>query len=530
MRIIQSSWSCNQQSLLTSKSGWLSPEYNLMAWTLSCLQLKQYYKDVVLYCDSVSAKTLIDDLQLPYTEVVCNLDVLNSYHPQLWALPKIHAYSQQEKPFLHVDGDVFIWEKFNKDLISSGLIAQNVESATNYYETIMSSLEANLSYFPKEIKTERESKNPIIAYNAGIFGGNNVTFFKEYAAKAFEFVNKNVSNLSKINVTNFNIFFEQYLFYCLAKQQNHNVGVLIPEVIEDNQYMGFGDFTKVPFEKKYLHLLGTYKKSEFVSNQLANKLREDYPYYYYRIIELFKKQQVPLLKDYYYDNWYQKDLRCRAIALKKCYTTNNIEKEENSLEKLRWSNTLTPSHLIEKNNKKALDELQLKDLDLFCQKINSITRSKFSLISTDYLYARDLNVNQYFQYLFEDVKNIYSKKLITDDTIEIIESNYDWSAYLKEKNNEELRAKMMLEKNPLNTSMVIVAECDRNGFSITTVDSLDLILLKILEKTKTIQELLNELSDYFDESELNESKSKFEKLIFGRIKLGLHMKSIRVIF
>jgi len=110
MNIIQSSWACNQPDLLTANSGWLAPEYNLMSWALSCLQLKQYYPDVVLYSDSVSAKMLIDTLQLPYTEVVCNLDVLNKYHPQLWALPKIHTYSQQETPFLHVDG-MFLYGK-----------------------------------------------------------------------------------------------------------------------------------------------------------------------------------------------------------------------------------------------------------------------------------------------------------------------------------------------------------------------------------------------------------------------------------
>ncbi|TRX26596.1 hypothetical protein FNW25_08215 [Flavobacterium franklandianum] len=235
MNIIQSSWACNQPDLLTSNSGWLAPEYNLMSWTLSCLQLKQYYPNVGLYCDSVSAKTLIDVLQLPYSSVICNLDVLNTYNPKLWALPKIHAYSQQEKPFLHVDGDVFIWKKFDDELLKSGLIAQNLESATNYYEEIMKSFESKLTYFPEEIIIERELKKPILAYNAGIFGGTDVSFFKEYTEKAFEFVNKNISNLSVINVVNFNIFFEQYLFYCLAKKKKLNVNVLIPEIIGDNE-------------------------------------------------------------------------------------------------------------------------------------------------------------------------------------------------------------------------------------------------------------------------------------------------------
>ena len=43
-------------------------------------------------------------------------------------------------------------------------------------------------------------------------------------------------------------------------------------VVIDDEYKGFGEFDKVPYEKKYLHLLSDYKKSEFMCNELANKL------------------------------------------------------------------------------------------------------------------------------------------------------------------------------------------------------------------------------------------------------------------
>ena len=217
-----------------------------------------------MYCDNSSKKILIDILQLPYDNVICNLDKLNTYHSQLWALPKIYAYSQQKSPFLHVDGDVFVWQKFDENLLTSNLIAQNVEAATIYYDTIMKSLESSLIYFPNEIIVERKQRNPILAYNAGIFGGKDINFFREYTKKAFEFVDKNNMNLSKIDVTNFNIFFEQYLFYCLAKSKKKIVNVLIPEIIGDNQYKAFGDFSRVPYEKKYLHLIETYIKNLFV--------------------------------------------------------------------------------------------------------------------------------------------------------------------------------------------------------------------------------------------------------------------------
>lgn len=155
MRFIQSFWSCNQSNLMYFPAGWVSPEYNLMSWALSCLQLRKYYKEVTLYADSTAANMLIDTLALPYTNVVCDLDKLNNYNTQLWALPKLHAYANQESPFLHVDGDVFIWERFDEKLLCGSLIAQNEEAATDYYERILESLESELSYFPPEIVAER---------------------------------------------------------------------------------------------------------------------------------------------------------------------------------------------------------------------------------------------------------------------------------------------------------------------------------------------------------------------------------------
>jgi hypothetical protein len=525
MKIIQSAWACNQSNLLTSNSGWLSPEYNLMSWTLSCLQLKQHYPELVLYCDNVSARMLIDTLQLPYSEVVCNLDSLNIYHPQLWALPKISAYSQQDKPFLHVDGDVFIWKRFEDDLLNGKLIAQNIEAATDYYEKIMRSLESSLNYFPEEIINERKSKNPILAYNAGIFGGSDISFFKEYTAKAFEFVGKNTLNLSKINVSDFNIFFEQYLFYCLVKKNKKKVSVLLPETIGDNQYKGFGDFARVPYEKHYLHLLGSYKRNEFVCKQMANRLRQDYPEYYYRIIELFKKNKLSLFKNYYdIENTSEKYLVTRYN-----YLRNNlfkIEKQE-SIKSMKFH---SKRNLKNELGNLILNKHQFIDFDIFCSKIDSIIKIDFSIISKDYLYARDCNSSFSFQYLFENKKDVYLKKLIREDNYQIIESTYNWSSFIEKQKVKKEGEVVKLEESQARINTIIIPECDQDRFSLAYIDSLDMLILEILSKIKTIRELFNELKNHFEKDELNKSSIEFEKLIFGRIKLGLHIKSIKLIY
>lgn len=538
MKIIQSSWSCNQTDLLRFNAGWYSPEYNLMGWALSCLQLKKYYPEVVLYADSVAAEILIDTLQLPYTEVVCNLDKLNIVHPQLWALPKIHSYSQQYTPFLHVDGDVFIWKPFDDNLLKKELITQNLEVSTDYYETHMKALEAKLIYFPPEIIAERKKNNPIYAYNAGVFGGSDMQFFQKYTQKAIGFIKKNKNVLSQINVGVFNIFFEQYLFYALVKKYKKKVGVLLEEVIGDNEYIGFGDFTEVPHNKQYLHLLGVFKRDKTVCEQMSDRLRLDYPEYYYRIIDLFKKKRISLKKDYYYfiDNPSEKGLTERYTFLKTRFKKNelvvlvNPKLEEHC--KLNLSSNLmkavfaTIEH-VEKNfqNEEFSYELR-EDIQLFETKLDILLNQKFIHYSREYLYGRDLNYIQYFQLIFEDPKIGFDIKLVADSLLEMIECKYNWNEVYQSYIDQTI-IKSQLNIEPSNIYTAIIPECDLQGYSLINMDDLDLLLIQNLKNPFSINELLNEVKQSFDPIDLEDSLAEFEILILGRIKRLLQTKIIK---
>ncbi len=487
-----------------------------MSWALSCLQLKKYYSQVELYSDKITSDLLINQLNLPYSTVHCELDVLNKYDKELWAIPKIYAYSKQNQPFLHVDGDVYIWDAFDHNLISNNLIAQNLESATNHYNSIMLDLERHLNYFPPEILEERKNNNPILAYNAGIFGGADYDFFKTYCEKAFTFVNKNVNDFPKISVHNFNIFFEQYLFYCLAKKDNKKVGVLFDQVIGDNEYKGFGDFIEIPHYKKYLHLLGNYKKSEVVCIQLANRLRQDYPEFYYKIIALYKKNNIPLLHDYYLDEDNELSLLERSRILKKKYHIGRIPKE-----------VYKPRQFIESSPivSQTLNDEEQRDFNLFFKKVNNFKKAKFSKFSLDYLYGRDLNVTQYFELLFADEGNILKKTLVSTQDCIIIESRYDWS--LIDNSTNHFQKKNQLKKSVLT---MMVPESNVKGYSLNNIDRLDVEIINILKEKKTVGELLRICKNLFNDQDLAHSKEEFKKLIFGRIKKALHNKSIKPIY
>jgi hypothetical protein len=545
MKIIQSFWSCRQDNLLLFKAGWLAPEYNLMSWALSCLQLKKFHSEVSLYADSVSAKMLVDTLQLPYSSVSCSLDELNGYHHQLWALPKIFTYSKQESPFLHVDGDVYVWKRFDQRLLNGELIAQNEEAATLYYENVMRLLENHLDYFPTEIIEHRESKMPIHAYNAGIMGGSNIQFFREYTMEAFHFIKRNLSKLSKIEVTHFNVFFEQYLFYCFAKKLNIRVEVLIESVIGDNEYRGYGDFTEVPYNKTYLHLLGGYKKHSEVCDQMASRLRLDYPEYYYRIISLFRTRSVPLFKNYF---WFESDLSEKNLlerhnSLRNLFCQNRLQIKlsrdkvsENINSIIFWSSmvkSVVQSELSEMRANGVLhSESVANDLAKFEDNLLTLNKEKLYNLSKAYLYARDLMSSAYPEYIFCNPATTYEKIIFTDELVTIIESQFNWADVRGDISSVRFLIKGMLDTSSEDQQKytLVVPECDEAGYSLTSIDELDYLLLHSINEPKSIGDLLEQMKSAFDKDDLSSSVSEFEKLIFGRIKNGLVNKSIRTVF
>jgi len=535
MRIIQSLWSGKQTDLLKHNAGWASPEYHLMSWALSCLQLTQFYDNVTLYTDSASAGMLIDKLKLPYAEVVCNLDKLNKYDPGLWALAKIDTYQQQEKPFLHVDGDVFIWKAFDQNLLSGDLIAQNKEAATDYYEKIMLALETSLSYFPQEIIDDRNSNKLIYAFNAGILGGNDIPFFKEYTSKAFEFVERNAETLGKINLANFNIFFEQYLFYCLAKIKKNKVSLLDNNLHDDNGYRGFGDFHEVPHNRQYLHLLGTYKRNRRVCNQMAFTLRKYYPDYYYRIVQLFRDNQLPLVRDYYY--WLpakkDEDLLARYHLYNgEFYHTNNSTDVKNDAIFFEFPRTKILKEYF--NQRRPVDhhekaEVLIKDVTLFENSINDILTTKFAQIDKESLYQRDIICTRYIENVFGSKGTIYQRSFVASDNIEIVDPGFDWTLLDVEADSMTMKMEKVIASGDEPVKLVVIPECDKTGYSLILADELDVSLLQLLAKPFSVAAILVEIAKEFDEEELKNAYADFEHLIFGRIKLALLNRLVKLI-
>ncbi|WP_299314971.1 DUF6734 family protein [uncultured Aquimarina sp.] len=296
MKIIHSFWSKpslkkNEYNAFDrSNGGWSDRKYNYMSWALSCLQFKKYYKEVELVTDKFGYDILINHLNLPYTDVKVVLDDLNDYDPNLWALGKIYAYSIQDKPFIHVDGDVYIWEQFRDEIKKSPLIAQNLERDFIYYDEIYNELISNFEYFPSVLETSKRNNKGIVAINAGIIGGNNINFFKEFTEEAFRFVDKNLKHLNKVNIGVFNVIYEQFLFYAMAENKKSDIAYYSSSI---NQcFDGIADFTGVPEKVKYVHAISGLKASNYIGDLMAFHLRRDHPDYYYKIINKLKEYKI----------------------------------------------------------------------------------------------------------------------------------------------------------------------------------------------------------------------------------------------
>ncbi|WP_298513607.1 DUF6734 family protein [uncultured Kordia sp.] len=287
MKIVHSYWS--KPSLRSGNAtakyfgGWLMPKYYYYSWAYSCLRFREYYDEVELVTDKNGYHLLIEKLNLPYTNVRVVLDDLNEYSGKLWAIGKLHTYKLQEKPFIHADGDVFVWKRFEDELLSAPLISQNEELNFVQYQRGIEQLKTYFQHIPEIILEDIEQYEDTIAANAGIFGGNDVALFHEFVDIAFEFLDKNkgVVDHPEIHSSAFAIIYEQYLFSCLARKKNVEVQYLLKGEETDYNYMSA--IQNKHKNVKYAHIIDIRKKLYSHVLELEQMFRNEYPEFYFQI-------------------------------------------------------------------------------------------------------------------------------------------------------------------------------------------------------------------------------------------------------
>lgn len=173
---------------------WFSERHHLLSWVLSLETARRHYPDTVLVTDGDGARMLVDGLGLGFGRVSTGLDVMAGSDPALWALGKLYAVAEQDAPFVHVDGDVFLWRPLPERLARTPVFTQNPEPLgphTTYYRPGM--VEAALQarpggWVPEEWSWYLGSGLPLRGDCCGIVGGQAVDFLRHWARAAIRMV------------------------------------------------------------------------------------------------------------------------------------------------------------------------------------------------------------------------------------------------------------------------------------------------------------------------------------------------------
>lgn len=291
MKIIQSYWSKPYDKMIGSCiGGWFNKTFHYMSCAFSCLKAAEFYP-VELITDKKGKKILIDDIGLPYTSCDDSLDIID-YPIDLWAVGKLFAYNFQNEPFIHMDNDIYIWKPFPTEMINSPLISQSLEESYDFYKEIYTNILKYFEYIPSQILDYRKKDTKFNAVNAGLLGGNNIQFIKEYVKEALCFIERNLNSLNKLkDPGSFNLIFEQYLFYCMAQNKKETIYYYLPEKM-DSRFKELVSFWTVPNQNSYIHAIASYKKYYIICEQMTQRLWYEYPEYYKRIHQLINMKRI----------------------------------------------------------------------------------------------------------------------------------------------------------------------------------------------------------------------------------------------
>lgn len=403
MKIIQSFWSKpffkeNDDLNARFKGGWLSANFFFYSCLLSCLKFRQNYGEVSLYTDDLGKELLIDKLEIPYSEVSLDLNSLQNYPCELWALGKIKAYSLQDKPFIHADTDVFVWEKFPERLLEADLLAQNFEFNFPKYGEVLEIALAEFENFPRDSFPMYAQTKDVFAFNAGIIGGNNIAFFKEFKSKVFQIIDDNLDKLDKIDLGVFNMVYEQMLGYELANEKQIEIHFLKPKMNE--AFTNVMKFHLVPIKENYIHTVGYAKKSIEMCEQLKYRLKYEFPLEYEKLNQNLVKHNLSTEEEILDDEK-------RFDFLSKMY---------NWMEKSTWKVVLETAFQLSETTR--LNQISDDEIEIYYYSPQHKTEQKLEMEDWDFLLLFFHEPNTINQIISEISKDESFMQSITREELE----------------------------------------------------------------------------------------------------------------
>lgn len=333
MNIIQSYFNKNITiDNIDYAGGYLSPIVNWLSMAYSCLLLKKYNPhDRLIFYGNQDMIHLFDSLfHLPYDEFH-TVECKGEYAEWFYCWPKILTYENQREAFIHIDNDIFMWKRLPDRLREAPLVAQHQERDSKFYIDVYNQLIKDNISIPSCLNSCYDGTY-ISSYNAGLLGGNDISFLREYISEIRRFID---SNRHKIAVSDrkflYNVVFEQWLFFGLTKQQRKTVKTFYHTPITDfdmveahvpSQILSLGAL-------EYLHVM-EHKDNIRCNRFIAYKMQSEFPKEYERVLSVCNDMGIKSSFFSSYSDNLEKDLDPfhRSDKLKALYNMSEVDLRE----------------------------------------------------------------------------------------------------------------------------------------------------------------------------------------------------------
>ena len=527
MKFVQTFWTGNhnfdtEAQGFDMRAGWLSSEFHWMSWAYSCFQLKKLYGQVELVTDERGKELLIDRLKLPYTSVSLALEgTLNDIHPTLFSLAKMKTYSLQTEPFVHVDGDLFLFRQIHPQILSAPLISSNPEAGLFFNAQVIDEIVKNDFWIPDHLQNLQQEPQ-LYSSNAGIIGANRLDFIEEYCQVASEFAARNSDLIDRLEKGILNFLIEQISLFYLARSRNLHTAYVSPEPVTDPLYQDFIRFAEIP-QVQMVHAVGGCKRSAFMLGHLVRRFRMDHPKDYYRILAICREGELKSGNAFY--NLFETSYNQGEVHFKRLDIESSVVDDfaVRYARSLRCLSTILP----DKNPVNRADlqgiladkgiPVQCRDVYQVEKTIEEVLRSQ---IDSNWVVAYQADTKAY-----HDTVEGFNSSLKVDlmqevgisTSLVLIKAGWNWWM-----EGDEDMSKAMKEnfENPSSEHLVaVVPDILSMRANISYLDELDAYVMDVLrDGKKSIIEILKEVSQAFEEEIDYETNLEFQSLIFDTLK------------
>lgn len=297
MRAVWSLWSKPMRGAYGG--GWPSLHHHLLSSVLSVQTCRRFFDGAHLVADSEAATLFAERLGLHFDSISLTLDALDSADPDLWALGKLHAYSVQTQPFLHIDADVYLWkpprgEPHAADVFTAYPELREYGQSYCRCASLKAAVHRVSGWLPEELDSYVPSASMLEAENCAMIGGNRVDFIRYYADLAIRAVDHPANRYAwkrRGSMMQDMLIFEQHMLSAVFRFHAERPGSPFAGVRLVHMFASEGDCVRDSAEAGFTHLLSRFKDDRGLLDRLSARVRRDYPDYCERIMTIAQAPQ-----------------------------------------------------------------------------------------------------------------------------------------------------------------------------------------------------------------------------------------------